>query len=126
MCSIGVHPQIGILAADQIVSLETVPDRLLLTEPEGEAEAIREESRAVLAAVLAELPTREEKVLRMRFGLNDDGPMTMDEIGYDFALCRERVRQIESQGMRHLRGRIGKLDKPRRELLESYALGEGG
>jgi len=53
--------------------------------------------------VLATLPPREARVLRMRFGLDIDRPYTLEEVGYKFGLTRERIRQIESKALRQLR-----------------------
>ena len=50
-------------------------------------------------SVLATLTPREEKVLRMRFGLNDAPPKTLKEIGESLGLTRERVRQIENEAL---------------------------
>ena len=52
--------------------------------------------------MLARLPAREEKLLRMRFGIGEAKPYTLQEIGNSFSLTRERVRQIEGDGMRRL------------------------
>lgn len=49
------------------------------------------------------LTAREEKVLRMRFGLDDGKPRTLEEVGNEFCVTRERIRQIESKALRKLR-----------------------
>jgi RNA polymerase primary sigma factor len=59
-------------------------------------------SRAIEDA-LAELPERERRVLNLRFGLTDDQPKTLREIGELMELSRERVRQIESRALNKLR-----------------------
>ncbi|MFC0114958.1 sigma-70 family RNA polymerase sigma factor [Kibdelosporangium aridum] len=53
--------------------------------------------------VLKTLSEREAEVIALRFGLNDDQPRTLDEIGTHFGLTRERIRQIEAKGMAKLR-----------------------
>jgi RNA polymerase primary sigma factor len=56
-----------------------------------------------LAAVLASLDGREQRVIRLRFGLDDGHPRTLEEVGRAFGLTRERIRQIEARALRKLR-----------------------
>ena len=58
-----------------------------------------------LSAVLGSLTPREEKVLRLRFGLEDGRPRTLEEVGHEFEVTRERIRQIEAKALRKLRHR---------------------
>jgi RNA polymerase primary sigma factor len=53
--------------------------------------------------VLSSLTAREEKVLRMRFGIGEDSDHTLEEVGQDFNVTRERIRQIEAKALRKLR-----------------------
>ena len=53
--------------------------------------------------VLHTLPAREQKVIRMRFGLDDGYAQTLEEVGYQFKVTRERIRQIEAKALRRLR-----------------------
>jgi RNA polymerase primary sigma factor len=53
--------------------------------------------------VLATLTPREEKVLRMRFGIGETSDHTLEEVGQDFSVTRERIRQIEAKALRKLR-----------------------
>jgi RNA polymerase primary sigma factor len=53
--------------------------------------------------VLATLSPREEKVLRMRFGIGEKSDHTLEEVGQDFEVTRERIRQIEAKALRKLR-----------------------
>ncbi|WP_180538281.1 RNA polymerase sigma factor RpoD [Nevskia soli] len=55
------------------------------------------------AEVLKLLSPREEKVIRLRFGLDDGGERTLEEVGQSFAITRERIRQIEAKALRKLR-----------------------
>jgi RNA polymerase primary sigma factor len=61
---------------------------------------VREET----ADVLKTLSPKEEKVIRMRFGIGCDREHTLEEIGQEFAVTRERIRQIEAKALRALRG----------------------
>ena len=54
-------------------------------------------------AVLSTLTSREEKVLRMRFGIGEKSDHTLEEVGQDFFVTRERIRQIEAKALRKLR-----------------------
>jgi RNA polymerase primary sigma factor len=65
--------------------------------------ASRELLKAQLARVLAELSDRERRVLLLRFGLEDDMPRTLEEVGKEFNVTRERIRQIEAKALRKLR-----------------------
>jgi RNA polymerase primary sigma factor len=66
-------------------------------------EAIKGNLSAQTAEVLASLSPREEKVLRMRFGIGEKSDHTLEEVGQDFNVTRERIRQIEAKALRKLR-----------------------
>jgi RNA polymerase primary sigma factor len=55
------------------------------------------------AQVLRTLTAREEKIIRMRFGLEDGSEHTLEDVGQEFAVTRERIRQIEAKALRKLR-----------------------
>ncbi len=61
--------------------------------------------KAKIKEILKELPPREEKILRHRFGFDKNGPLTLDEIGREMHLSRERVRQIEKTATKRLRSK---------------------
>ncbi len=67
--------------------------------------------KAQLFAVIETLTPREQKVIRMRYGLDDNHPRTLEEVGKEFEVTRERIRQIEAKALRKLRNpnRSGKL-----------------
>jgi RNA polymerase primary sigma factor len=73
---------------DAVSPLDAVADRMLKEQ---------------LASVLNSLDGREQRVLRLRFGLDDGHARTLEEVGREFGLTRERIRQIESQALRKLR-----------------------
>ena len=56
------------------------------------------------AALRRDLTLREEKVLRLRYGLDDGRSRTLEEVGKEFNVTRERIRQIEGKALRKLRG----------------------
>jgi RNA polymerase primary sigma factor len=58
---------------------------------------------AALTRCLASLSIRERRVLELRYGLNGERPRTLDEVGRAFNVTRERIRQIENQGLKKLR-----------------------
>ena len=68
-----------------------------------EQELTREALHDDLEALLEELTSREAAVIRLRYGLEDDTPQTLSQIGEDLHLSRERVRQIESRALLKLR-----------------------
>jgi RNA polymerase primary sigma factor len=71
--------------------------------PDTDERILRESFMRALGDALAELPERERRVLELRFGLRDDQPKTLREIGEILDLSRERVRQIESRALNKLR-----------------------
>lgn len=69
-------------------------------------------NRDALFSVMNDLTDREERVLRLRYGLDDNRPRTLEEVGKEFGVTRERIRQIEAKAIRKLRHptRTKKLD----------------
>jgi RNA polymerase primary sigma factor len=59
--------------------------------------------RQQLMEILDTLSEREAKVLRLRYGLDDGRPRTLEEVGREFNVTRERVRQIEAKALRKIR-----------------------
>ncbi|HYZ98071.1 MAG TPA: sigma-70 family RNA polymerase sigma factor, partial [Acidimicrobiales bacterium] len=127
--SLGREPTADELAADTGIPLEKVeaalraaPDLVslsaavgedgdhelgdLLADPTGEAPfdaAVAAIEREDLRALLGHLDERERQILSLRFGLLDDQPLTLDEVGRRFNLTRERIRQIEAKALTKLR-----------------------
>ena len=70
-----------------------------------------------IGSILGNLPQREQKVIRMRFGLDDGYSHTLEEVGYVFKVTRERIRQIEAKAIRRLRATSKK--KKLKDFLDS-------
>ena len=77
-----------------------IPDE---TNMSPEDFAINELLKDEISEVLLTLTEREEKVIRLRFGLEDGRPRTLEEVGQLFGVTRERIRQIEAKALRKLR-----------------------
>jgi RNA polymerase primary sigma factor len=65
--------------------------------------AIQSELRETTTRVLASLTAREERILRMRFGIGMNKDHTLEEVGQQFSVTRERIRQIEAKALRKLK-----------------------
>lgn len=70
--------------------------------------------------VVKMLPKRERYVIIRRFGLVSDNDLTLDEVGQELGVTRERIRQIEAQALRKLKHLMCRGDIPMSELLKSY------
>ena len=89
------------IGAEQDAHLgDFVEDRGVISPAEV---AIANNLKLCTAAVLKTLSFREEKIIKMRFGLEDGNAHTLEEVGQSFALTRERIRQIEAKALRKLR-----------------------
>ncbi|MBE7065552.1 MAG: RNA polymerase sigma factor RpoD [Ruminococcaceae bacterium] len=77
-----------------------IPDEDTQTPAESAAQTLLREH---IIEVLNSLTPREQRVLRLRFGLDDGRPRTLEEVGKEFNVTRERIRQIEAKSLRKLR-----------------------
>ena len=77
-----------------------VEDESMKTPTESAAQDIL---KSQLMAVIETLTPREQKVIRLRYGLDDNHPRTLEEVGKEFNVTRERIRQIEAKALRKLR-----------------------
>ena len=77
-----------------------IPDEDAPAPAEAAAYSLLKEQ---LDEVLMSLNEREQKVLRLRFGLEDGRARTLEEVGKEFEVTRERIRQIEAKALRKLR-----------------------
>ena len=137
---LGREPTLDELAKEMSIPVERVseikriaPEPLSLETPIGEEEdshladfiqdqdsvspddaASQQLLRERIVEVLSELSHRERDVLRMRFGLDDGYPRTLEEVGRHFQVTRERIRQIEAKAIKKLR------HAKRRRKLEEY------
>jgi len=91
---------IDIVGIDECMSAD-YSARFVAEDPELLAE--RRELCRVVHDVLAALKTRERQILCWRFGIGNDDPQTLEEIGAQFEVTRERIRQIEAKAIRKLR-----------------------
>ncbi len=80
--------------------MDTIADTTVMLPEE---EAYKKGLKAQLLSVLASLTPREQKVIRLRYGLDDGRPRTLEEVGHLFKVTRERIRQIEAKALRKLR-----------------------
>jgi len=79
---------------------DLVEDQASLAPTEATSQQLLKEQ---IDKVLGELTEREKKVLQLRFGLKDGHPRTLEEVGREFEVTRERIRQIEGKALRKLR-----------------------
>lgn len=70
------------------------------------ANIIREANSQIIAAVFDTLGTREAEILKMRFGIDAEKAMTLEEVGQHYGLSKERIRQIENKAIRKLRNPV--------------------
>jgi RNA polymerase primary sigma factor len=110
------------LAAKAPISLETPlgndDDSERVSEVVADANAaapfervLKENDSAMLKEVFSTLSSRERTILTLRFGLEDDTPRTLEEIGGEFGVTRERIRQIQNEALKKLRAKVRKKEQ---------------
>jgi RNA polymerase primary sigma factor len=77
--------------------------------------------RILMKEAFATLTEREQNILSLRFGLGDDSPLTLEEIGRRYGVTRERIRQIEGEGLKKLRARMTRKDALAAESILALA-----
>jgi RNA polymerase primary sigma factor len=78
----------------------------------------RHNDNELMQEVLATLDARESRILAMRFGLDDGRPKSLEEVGQEIGVTRERIRQIQEQALQKMRVKIEKRDHPAAVLFE--------
>ena len=69
----------------------------------GYANLVKEANSQIVRDVLSTLPTREGEIMKMRFGIDQEKAMTLEEVGNVYGITKERIRQIENKAIRKLR-----------------------
>ena len=94
----------------------------IVADPNAEApyqQAIDDSDNEILGEVIRTLSPREQTILNLRFGLNGDNEKTLEEVGQQFGVTRERIRQIQDEALRKLRKRIQKRDRKQDEFAQA-------
>ena len=87
--------------------LEDIIQDVNAVSPSAEYEKV--ELHDDIMKILKKLSPREEKIIRLRYGLDDGKPKTLDEVGKIFNLTRERIRQVEERALRKLKIKLDKI-----------------
>lgn len=106
-----LSPEICSLDAPVGEDGESTVGKLLPGDEDCEPQAvlIRQEMKAILDALLSQLNDRQQRILRLRFGMDDGVCHTLEEIGQIIGISKERVRQIEQQAIKRLNKLGGEL-----------------
>lgn len=101
-----------VVSLDQLVRGRTDEDEAQLQElledveaPVPDEEAQRAMVQGLVLAAVRTLPSRERRIIEMRYGLGRENPSTLEAIGHRFGISRERVRQLQNVALRRLRDR---------------------
>lgn len=101
-----------VVSLDQLVRGRTDDDEAQLQDlledveaPAPSEETQRELVRGMVASAVQTLPSRERQIIEMRYGLGEEAPATLEDIGHRFGISRERVRQLQNVALRRLKAR---------------------
>jgi RNA polymerase primary sigma factor len=108
--TVSLESPVGEDDEDSVLGEFIVDDKTISPSQAAARRVLREQ----MMAIINDLTPREQKILRMRFGLDDGITHTLEEVGKEFGVTRERIRQIEAKAIERMRGH-GLVRK-----LESY------
>ena len=94
----------------------------IVADPNAEApwqQAVEDSDNAILGEVIRTLSPREQTILKLRFGLAGDDEKTLEEVGEQFGVTRERIRQIQDEALKKLRKRIQQRDRKQDEFAQA-------
>ena len=105
-----IRKRVDTMGTSEPIITPSGTDRILVQIPglskeklDSDVRAIQENLKETTTRVLASLTPREERVLRMRFGIGMNTDHTLEEVGQQFSVTRERIRQIEAKALRKLK-----------------------
>ncbi len=81
--------------------------------------AVEESDHEILGEVIGTLSPREQTILKLRFGLNGGDEKTLEEVGEQFGVTRERIRQIQDEALKKLKKRIQQRDRKQDEFAQA-------
>ena len=82
-------------------------------------QAVEESDNEILGDVIRTLSPREQTILQLRFGLNGNDEKTLEEVGEQFGVTRERIRQIQDEALKKLKKRIQQRDRKQDEFAKA-------
>jgi RNA polymerase primary sigma factor len=94
----------------------------IVADPNAEApyqQALEDSDNEILGEVIRTLSPREQTILKLRFGLTGSDEKTLEEVGEQFGVTRERIRQIQDEALKKLRKRIQQRDRKQDEFAQA-------
>ncbi len=82
-------------------------------------QAVDDSDNQILGEVINTLSPREQTILKLRFGLGGNDEKTLEEVGEQFGVTRERIRQIQDEALKKLRKRIQQRDRKQDEYAQA-------